>query len=201
MRVRGLGVVRVGALLCFGLCVPAVAQDKAEAVPGPSDADMKKIMEAMTPGAAHKHLEKLVGDFTFNNKMWMDPAAPPTESGGTMHGEMILGGRYVHTVWKGEFMGMPFEGHGTDGYDNLMRQYVSSWVDNMGTGILHSKGTCSGNVCLSVGDMIDPMTEQRVTVRSVSTWNEDGTMKMEMFAKDRSGNETKTMEMLVKKKG
>ncbi len=34
-------------------------------------------------------------------------------------------------------MGMPFEGMGIDGYDNLAKQYVSTWVDNMGTGIMN----------------------------------------------------------------
>jgi hypothetical protein len=97
-------------------------------------------------------------------------------------------------------MGMPFEGHGTDRYDNMTGKYVSTWVDNMGTGILYMTGDCKGNVCTSTGDMTDPMTGKKVTTKMVSTWNDDGTMKMEMFAGDGSGNEMKTMEMLVQKK-
>ena len=110
----------------------AMAQDPA----------MEAMMKLASPGDGHKELGKMVGEWTYSSKMWMVPDQPPAESNGTMHAEWILGGRFIHSVWKGEFMGMPFEGHGTDGYDNVSKQYVSSWVDNMGTGILHSTGTC-----------------------------------------------------------
>ena len=186
------------------VCAPALAEDKkaeaaaaAAAAPAP---DMAAMMKAMSPGEPHKHLAKLAGDWTFTNKMWMDPSQQPTTSTGTMHGEVILGGRYVHSVWKGDMMGMPFEGHGTDGYDNMTHKFVSTWVDNMGTGIMYMTGDCKDNVCTSTGDMMDPMSGQKVTTKMVSTWNADGTLKMEMYAKDASGNEMKTMEMLVAKK-
>jgi hypothetical protein len=73
-------------------------------------------------------------------------------------------------------------------------------MDNMGTGIMYMIGECKDNVCTASGDMIDPMSGQKVTSKTVSTWNSDGTLKMEMFAKDPSGNEMKTMEILVQKK-
>jgi len=37
-------------------------------------------------------------------------------------------------------MGMPFEGMGLDGYDNASKEYISIWIDNMGTGIMYMKG-------------------------------------------------------------
>ena len=57
-----------------------------------------------------------------------------------------MGGRYVEHTWKGKMMDMPFEGRGTEAYDNVAKQYVNSWVDNMGTGIIHQTGTCDDAV-------------------------------------------------------
>jgi hypothetical protein len=44
---------------------------------------------------------------------------------------------------------MPFEGRGTEAYDNITKQYVNTWIDNMGTGIMHSTGPCqdAGKKC------------------------------------------------------
>jgi hypothetical protein len=119
-----------------------------------------------------------------------------------MHAEMILGGRYVQTTWTTSFMGMPFEGRGTEGYDNLAKQYVSSWVDNMGTGILYSTGTCDekGTKCSYKGDMMDPMTGQKSYMRQEVTWIDDNTFKTEMSGPGPDGKEFKWMEITVKRK-
>ncbi len=66
--------------------------------------------------------------------------------------------------------------------------YVTSWVDNMGTGIEHSTGTCdaAGKVCTYSGDMWDPMSGKKVTNRSVITWLDDNTFKNEMYGRART---------------
>ena len=202
---RWISVLCVLALMS----VPVLAQqEKPQEKPPAGMPDMNSpeaqaMMAAMSPGPEHQRLARMVGDWTFTNKMWMDPSAPPAEGSGTMHAEMILGGRYVHAVWKGNFMGMPFEGHATEGYDNLTKKVVSSWVDNMGTGIMYSTGTCeqNGKVCTTTSnEMLDPMTGKMTSFRSVVTWTGDNSFKMEMFMKPAGGAETKSMEMTVAKK-
>ena len=198
MKVRGI------AVLCLFMTLPVLAQN--EKIDGPGTAtqemDMQAMVAAMTPGEPHKQLGRMAGDWTFTNKMWMAPDAPPAESTGTMKAEMILGGRYVQSVWKGNLMGQPFEGHGTDGYDNLSKQHVSSWVDNMGTGILYSTGTCdaAGKVCTMTGEMIDPMTNKPGSMRQVTTWTDNDNFKFELFGRDGNGVEMKMMEMTLKRK-
>lgn len=198
MKVRGI------AVLCLFMALPVLAQN--EKIDGPGTAapemDMQAMMAAMTPGAPHKQLARMAGDWTFTNKMWMAPGAPPAESTGTMTAEMILGGRYVQSVWKGNLMGQPFEGRGTDGYDNVARQHVSSWVDNMGTGILYMTGSCDaeGKVCTSSGDMIDPVTNKPGSMKTVTTWTDNDNFKFELFGRDGNGQEMKMMEMVLKRK-
>jgi hypothetical protein len=203
MKTRSIAVVL--SLLALLLAIPALTQDKPkESPPGMGDPAMHEaMMKAMSPGEPHKHLAKMAGDWTFTNKMWMAPGQPPMESSGTMHAETILGGRYVSAVWKGDMMGMPFEGHGTEGYDNLAKKYVSTWVDNMGTGILYSTGTCEADnrKCESKGSMIDPMTGKDSYMRSVINWTDDNNFVMQMYGPDSStGKEFQWMEMTVKRK-
>lgn len=170
---------------------------------GMTQEQMEAMMKLASPGEIHRQIAKMAGDWTFINKMYVTPGQPPVESRGTMQAEAILGGRYVQSHWKGEFMGQPFEGQGTDGYDNIAKQYVSSWVDNMGTGILYSAGTCEdgGKRCTVVGDTSDPMTGGKTTMKSVLIWIDDNSFKNEMYAKDpASGQEMKMMELTATRK-
>lgn len=202
------------AVLCLLvlMSVPALAQEKGQekgqdkppaGMPPMDSPEMQAMMKAMTPGPEHQRMARMAGDWTFTNKLWMDPSAPPSEGSGTMHAEMILGGRYLHSVWKGDFMGMQFEGHGTDGFDNVTRKHVSSWVDNMSTGMMIMTGTCDadGKTCTSTSEpMLDPMSGKMMTFRSVVNWTGDRSFTMEMYAKPEGGAEMKNMEMRVTKK-
>jgi hypothetical protein len=99
-------------------------------------------------------------------------------------------------------MGMPFEGRGTDAYDNVGKQYISSWIDNMGTGIMYSTGTCEagGNVCNYHSDMWDPMSGKKITSRSVITWSDDDHFRNEMYGPGPDGKEVKMMEINATRK-
>ncbi len=203
MQVRTkLAVLSLSIALISGGALSA--QDKQpEGNPmGMSPEQMEAMTKAMSPGEMHKGLAKMAGDWTFTNTMWMAPGQPPAESTGTMHAETILGGRYVQSVWKGNMMGQEFEGRGTDGYDNVAKQFVSTWVDNMGTGIMVSTGTCEngGKKCTTVGTFSDPMSGGQSTMKSVITWIDDNSFKNEMYGPDPSGKEYKMMEIVAKRK-
>lgn len=208
MKSRRMFVLCLLVLMCVPVLAQQPGQDKGQEKPPagmpPMDSpEMQAMMAAMSPGPEHKKLARMAGDWTFTNKMWMDPSAPPAEGSGTVHAEMILGGRYVHSVWKGDFMGMPFEGHGTDGFDNVTKKHISSWVDNMSTGMMTMTGTCDadGKTCTSTSEpMMDPMTGKMTSFRSVVTWTSDKSFKMEMYMKPEGGSEMKNMEMMVTKR-
>jgi hypothetical protein len=188
---------------CTLLTTAAVAQDKP--MGGGAPPDMKAMEEAMmkaaTPGPNHKILDRAVGDFTYTNKLWMAPGAPPMEMTGTSHAEWVLGGRYVQGTIKGEMGGMPFEGRSTDGYDNVLKMYVNSWVDNLGTGIMTGTGNCdaSGKVCTMNLEGSDPMSGGTTKSKSVTTYTDNG-YKLEMFMMGPDGKEMKIMELVATRK-
>ena len=109
----------------------------------------QKAMEAwqkfMTPGDAHKALDATVGTFDAKVTMWMQPGAPPQVSNATSVATWVLGNRYVEEQVSGSFMGMPFQGIGYTGYDNGKKQYVGTWIDNFGTGVMTSTGSSADN--------------------------------------------------------
>ena len=91
MKARSIAVV----LSLLALC-PVFAQEKpkepaASAMGGP---EMEAMMKAMQPGENHKHLAWYAGDWTFTQKMWMDPSQPPAESSGTNLTAQVALGRY-----------------------------------------------------------------------------------------------------------
>lgn len=187
-------------LLLAAFAVPAFAGDDKKTPPQPPmDPAMQAMMTAMQPGEQHQQLKKLAGNFDYTIKMWMDPAAAPTESTGKRTAEMLLGGRYLEEKVSGNMMGMPFEGIGWMGYDNVAKQWVGTWMDNMGTGIMTMQGTADKGTWNMTGESSDPMTGKKVTMRTVTKLVDDNTYTMEMFGPGPDGKEVKMMEMTCKR--
>lgn len=165
------------------------------------DETMQKWMEYMTPGDMHKMLEKYSGNWTAKTTFWMAPGTEPMISDATMTSEMILGGRYLMSKYKGDMMGMPFEGMAIEAYDNGTKMFYSTWIDNMGTGIMYMTGKWNEATkqVEYTGTMYDPSKGASVNIRQVASMNEDGTSKLEMFGPGPDGNEFKTMEVISTK--
>lgn len=164
------------------------------------DAMMKAWTDYMTPGKEHKELGTSVGNWKASLKMWMDPTQAPTEMESRVSNEMILGGRYLVSKYKGEMMGMPFEGISTLGFDNATKKYVSSWIDNMGTGLMYMEGMWNDAVkgIEFKGMGVDPVSGKEVPMRQVFMIKDDKTQVMEMYD-SKTGKELKTMEIVLKR--
>jgi hypothetical protein len=168
-----------------------------------SDSDMKAMMAYSTPGDIHKMMAKSVGTWTCAITMWMAPNTPPMNSTGEMKNEMILGGRYLKGTNTGNFMGQPFEGISTTGYDNIKKIYLNSWIDNMGTGMTNLTGTwdAATNSIIFTGAMLDPTSGKDIAVREVLKFVDDNHQTMEMYANaGAGGQEFKTMEIKFTRK-
>ncbi len=181
----------------------SIVAEETDTVETPMDSvAMQKAWEAyMTPGESHKMMSAEEG--TWNNEMtfWMGQGGEATKATSTAEIKMILGGRYQEANYKGDMMGMPFEGRATIAYDNNTKEIVSTWIDNMGTGMMVMRGTYDDatKTIKSLGTMVDPMTGKERKVREVYTIVDDNTRKMEMFETLEGGEEYKSMEILMKR--
>jgi uncharacterized protein DUF1579 len=162
--------------------VVALAADAPQMSPE-QQAMMDKMTKAATPGAQHAMLTKMAGEWTCTVKLQMDPSQPPQESQSTAMITALMDGRYIQEVATGQMNGTPFNGMGLYGFDNVSGKYVSSWIDNMGTGIMTSVGTAdkSGNVITWVGTMNDAVTGKAAKSRMVTTVIDDSHHTLEMF--------------------
>src|SRR5205809_928011 len=109
-------------VLCFILAVFSASIFAADAQDEKAAMDM--MMKMGAPGDQHKWLSSFEGNWNIAVKSWMDPAKPPQESTGTCESKMVLGGRFLHQECTGSMMGMPFNGMGITGYDNMKKKYI-----------------------------------------------------------------------------
>lgn len=164
-------------------------------------AEQKAWNEYMTPGAVHQMLAKSNGEWNEEVTMWMEPGAKPEKSTGTVVNKMILGGRYQHSTHTGTMMGSPFEGIAVTGYDNAKKMLVSTWIDNMGTGIMNSEGKWNEATKSAefTSTYVDPVSGKEVKIRQIMKHIDDNTEVMEMYT-IRDGKEFKSMEIKMTRK-
>ncbi|MBC8985695.1 DUF1579 domain-containing protein [Pedobacter sp. N36a] len=177
----------VVALLMLAITCRVQAQDNAM---------MKAWQTYMTPGDVHKMLAKDDGKWDGDVTMWMAPGAAPEKSKTSSTNTMIMGGRYQKSIHEGNMMGMPFEGMSLLGYDNSKKVFISTWIDNMGTGVMTMEGTWDDatKTINFRGKCVDPMTGKDMDVREVFKFVDNDHQVMEMYA-NTDGKEMKTMEI------
>ena len=189
---------------------PAEAQD-TNAAPGgsagqPDAAALAAMAQLTQPGENHKIFDQTTGDWTYVIKFWTSPDTntPPLVSTGASTTKGIMGGRYFVTDTSGK-MSMPgpdgkltdvdFIGQEIAGYDNVKRKYVSSWIDNMGTGILRLEGTYDPTAkALTYRGKEEEVPGVINQVREVITFTDPDHHLMEYYM-EAGGHETKAMEV------
>lgn len=169
----------------------------------PDSATISKAwMEYATPGDAHKRMAKDNGVWDEDMTSWQHDGAEPMKMKMTAEIKSIFDGKYQEAVHKGDFMGMPFEGKSTLAYDNASKEYISTWIDNMSTGIMVMRGNCdeAAKTFKMEGEVIDPVTKKMKKMREVITMVDENTQKMEMYDTGYDGKEFKSMEITMKRK-
>src|SRR6478736_5877601 len=173
---------------------------------------MKQMMEMSKLNENHKLLADMDGNWNFAIKMWMnpDPNAKPQESKGTATRKSAMGGRYavMDVTGKMQMPGedgkmkvMDFKGMGIEGYDNVKKKFVSSWIDNMGTGIQFSDGTYDpASKTFTFTSEMEMMPGMKTPVREVLKMTDKDHMMMAWY-ETRGGQEKKTMEIAYTRAG
>jgi hypothetical protein len=190
----------VAALLSIPVSAAlAFHQEKkpANAAATKDDPAMMKMMELATPGAAHKVLDGKVGKWNAVVKWWMTPDAQPSTETGTSEMKWIMDGRFIEDTYTGTMMGGPFHGRGLTGFDNLKKKYVTSWVDTMGTAILHSEGSfdAATKTFSYTGETPDAMAGKYVKTRTVEKIADADHWTMQMYSPGPDGKEFMGMEI------
>jgi hypothetical protein len=159
--------------------------------------DEPALPPQMQPGPEHKQLASYAGNWNIKAKFWMSPDAKPEDSEGVVTRTVILDGRYLQETFKGKAGGMEFTGIGVWGYDNLRKHYFSTWIDSMGTGLMHSTGSydASKTTYTFHSDDIDPFSGKKMKTRVLVRVVSDDHQVMEMFSTPEGGKEFRMMEL------
>lgn len=173
----------------LAVAVPASAQE------GQADQNAMEemMMKLAAPGAPHRHLASLAGEWAATTTMYMDGSAPVTSTG-TIRFESLLGGRYLLGRYSSTFMGQPMEGLSIDGYDNGKQEYFNLWFDSMGTGFYEARGQASADGRTVTHAGIMEMGPLQIPARSETVYLDQDSVRFTMWQSP-GGQETKAMEM------
>ncbi len=176
----------------------------AMSAPVDSATMMKNWQAYATPGEPHAMMAKWNGTWKGKTMMWHAPGAPADSSNATGINKMIYGGRYQQSTHIGDMMGMKFEGQSIMGYDNIKKVFQSTWIDNMGTGIVMMEGPWdeASKSLTMTGRMVDPGRGdgKEITLRHVMKVIDDNHHVYEMYGPGPDGKEFKTMEIAMARK-
>lgn len=149
------------------------------------------------PTEHHKMLLGSVGEWEGTMKMWM-PGVPAQE---IKCQETIypIGEMWTQSRFTCDFMGMPFVGSSTTGYDTAKKKFVGTWIDSMSTEIFAMEGSFDAEkkVLHMSWEAPDMASGERVRHRSETSWTAD-TYTSHMFKGEGAGE--KTMEFSMKRK-
>ena len=198
------GVVASLAIAESSKDVPAAGQPEMKLPPGWTMEDMQKFMVASTPGKMQELLAKDAGVWHTKCTMWMAPDTEPIRSEGKSTVTPIMDGRYTKCEMEGEMPGMgPYHGFAIYGYDNVAKQFVSTWIDNMSTGFANGVGQLSddGKTLTWEFTASCPIAEKPVVMREIETTTGPNTKTLEMFGTDpKSGKEFQMMKIEMTRK-
>ena len=188
--------------LCLVLTVSvAMAKDKKPEKQMDPQAMMEMYQKLATPGEPHKLFASLAGSWTTKTKEWMEPGKPPTESTGTAEMKKLLDGRFLQQEFTSQMMGQPFSGIGIDGYDNLRKRYVTTWIDTMGTGIFMMEGTASADgKTITLRGQHDEPGGGHMMHRAVWKIVDGNTQTFDMYGTHKHGKEMKMLEIAYTRK-
>lgn len=184
----------LAAAIVFGsLGAGLNADDKKTDAKKPDPKEIEKqFKEFATPGKEHKQFRRLVGRWNADVKTYHEGKLE--ESKGTSTFRLLLGGRYLQQNYKGEIAGQKFEGIGITGFDKSQNKYVGTWIDSMGTGMMHTEGSYDAktNTMTEIGTATSPIGPMKFKMVSRFTDNDKLLFTMYMVMGDK---ENKIMEI------
>ena len=193
MRGRAFLLGAAAVVLAAGIAVSQEEQKKE----APQDAMMAAIM----PNENHARLKQLEGTWDTESRFVMEPGKPPEVGKGHAVNKMVLGGRFVQIEYHGGMQGQPFEGLGMIGYDNVAKEYVSTWADTMGTMILIERGSYDAKEnALVMHSEFDAPDGSKQKMKTMTRFGDGKKYSYEMYGVGADGKEMKLGEVIYTKK-
>ncbi len=165
-----------------------------------SAATAKAWEKFMTPGDMHKWMAGHIGTWEAEITSYMS-GPEPTKSKATEVVKMIMNGLYQESNLSSTMMGMPFQGRSILAYDNAKKQFVLTWIDNFGSGILIMTGQYDDatKTMHFKGTQTDPLTGKDANIRQEQKFTDDDNYVLTMYGDGPDGKEAKFMEAIFKR--
>lgn len=190
-------------LIIFSLLLTTsvLADNKKNDKPMSHEEMMAVYTKLAAPGEPHKLFASLTGSWATKAKEWMDPQKPAIESTGSADARLLLGGRFLQQEITGSMHGKPYSGIWTIAYDNLLKQYVSTWIDTMSTQIFMMNGTASadGRTITLTGRHAE-VGGGHMTHRAIWKIVDNNTQEFTMYGTFHGGEEMKMLEVIYTRK-
>ena len=156
-------------------------------------------MPTVKPGPEHALLKKDVGTWDATVEMMAPGEAPSTSKG--VETNRMIGDLWLVSDFKSSFMGQPFEGHGTAGWDPAKKKYVGTWIDTMSTSVGTSEATYDAATKTVTGTMngVDPAGKPS-TMKTTTAYPDDNTRVFTMYMSGADGKEVPTMRITYKRR-
>jgi hypothetical protein len=157
--------------------------------------------EPAQPTDEHKMLVKAVGDW--EGKLVMEVPGAPAQEFPTKETIVAIGSLWTQSKFECDFMGKPFVGSGTTGYDPAKKKFVGTWIDSMTTEMSVMEGEMDPKTKALVMRWEAPGmgTTERVPHRMETVFSADGAAYTStMFQGEGEGQKTFAIEMKRKAK-
>lgn len=174
-----------------------IGQDQpANPSQGFDPAALEKMWEELAnPGPEHDLFKNLVGKWKVVSTNFLENPGEPEVTNGTATFQLVLDGRYLLQRYEGQYKDKPYRGMGIDAFDRAKKKYVSTWIDNSGTGIMTMEGDYDKGTkkLTQVGESDSPLGKMKIKfVTDHSAQDEFG---VTMYMITPGGPEMKMMEL------
>ena len=200
-----MNVLAPAACLLAGFAAAASLSTSTAVPSAPPQDPMKEMMEKAqkwtNPGEQHKGLERFLGKWDIEMRMFMGAQATPPEKG-TAETRWLMDGRWLVSDWSGQMMGMRVRGHSIIGYDNFKMSYVMTALTNFDTAMNHSEGdmTPDGKSLIMYGTLDEYLTgEHDKMVKYAYRFISADEMRLEIHDLPIGEVDTKVVEITYKR--
>jgi len=152
------------------------------------------ILQHMSAQSSMNDWKKYTGKWKAVVTMWMMPGDPAMVDSLVVENEMVMNDLFFTSKYSGTMMMMNYQALRTIAYDVVKKKFVSTFIDNMNSGIDYKEGVANGKTIELLGTKPDPISGKNLSTRDLITFTDGSHMSIQQF-ETLDGNERKTLEI------